>query len=545
MTYAKSNRNDSHQVSMSSQKPKSKTANMKMEKLHEILPLHGRPEIDRLPVSAAHHNASGKLRNIYIRWLSIVLLTLCMYFLIWSAEREPRRSTQDGGIWDYRHPSGLPLKPIPSRLRTFQDCSVRNIQATNLTSLETASSLPLSEFVSRRDRLAQALVHDGLDAFVVEPGYTFSFYGRIPQQDWEPWEPEERPFLMVVRPSSSSDGKVVANTSFLVPTFEAERAKLLGMPFNEPLQLVTWEEHWDPYGTLKDSRAFEDVFKEGRMPKVMVDDEIRDFISRGLGEAGFAVVGLGGAPETVRQTKSTAEIDILRAANTGTVESLRAMRSCMHLGLTESDVATVLDNTMRAAGLDPFFDIVLFDEDASNPHGGSGGNKRLTSETMVLIDVGAHLHGYSSDICRSFFPPSFAKPESNLDMRKFSEDLKHKIDVWNIVLDAQSASLLAMHETASAASVDIAARSVIESAGYAKAFTHRVGHGIGIKAHESPYLNKGNNDTILKANMTFTSEPGIYLPDEFGVRHEDVLLVRSQGMPEVLTGSRATDPWTP
>jgi Xaa-Pro aminopeptidase len=74
-------------------------------------------------------------------------------------------------------------------------------------------------------------------------------------------------------------------------------------------------------------------------------------------------------------------------------------------------------------------------------------------------------------------------------------------------------------------------------------FSHRVGHGIGIKAHESPYLNKGNFNVTLRAGMTFTSEPGIYLVDKFGVRHEDIFLVREDRQPEILTGQRARSPW--
>jgi Xaa-Pro aminopeptidase len=103
----------------------------------------------------------------------------------------------------------------------------------------------------------------------------------------------------------------------------------------------------------------------------------------------------------------------------------------------------------------------------------------------------------------------------------------------------------ALHEGNSAASVDIAARKVITDAGYGDAFTHRVGHGIGIKAHESPYLNKGNVDVTLRAGMTFTSEPGIYLVDKFGVRLEDIFLVQESGEPGILTGTRAVGPWDP
>jgi len=103
----------------------------------------------------------------------------------------------------------------------------------------------------------------------------------------------------------------------------------------------------------------------------------------------------------------------------------------------------------------------------------------------------------------------------------------------------------ALHAGNSAADVDIAARKVITDAGYGEAFTHRVGHGIGIKAHESPYLHKGNVNVTLRSGMTFASEPGIYLLDRFGVRHEDILLVRDGGEPDILTGRRPRGPWDP
>lgn len=441
------------------------------------------------------------------------------------------------------HVPRLPLKDIPEGLKPLQDCSINNIFAdTRLDFLTSAKQPGVSDYVNRRDRLARALVADGYDAFVVEPGYTFTYYANVSQPDWEVWEPEERPFLMVVR-STKVNGSIVADTSFLVPSFEAERARLLGMPFKAPIQVVTYEEHRNPYATFLQSSVFEDI--SGNRPKIMVDEEMRDFISRGLANNGFDVIGLGGQVERVRQIKSEVEIGILKAVNTGTVESLRAMRKCLVPGLTEDDVTQVLDNTMRAAGLDPFFDIVLFDENASNPHGGTNGTKGLEDDTMVLIDVGAHLFGYSSDICRSFFPPFLPQPNSVRDLAKLSDDLKEKLHVWDVVFAAQTASLSELHENSSAAAVDIAARRVITKAGFGAAFTHRVGHGIGIKAHESPYLNKGNINTTLISGMAFTSEPGIYLLDKFGVRHEDVLLVRENGLPDILSGRRALDPWHP
>jgi Xaa-Pro aminopeptidase len=232
--------------------------------------------------------------------------------------------------------------------------------------LGPASPLPVDEFVQRRNNLARALFADQVDAFIVEPGYTFQYYANISQKEWEVWEPEERPFLMIVQPYRNfSTGEIYSVTRFLAPNFEVERVKLLHMPFEEGLTIVPWEEHWNPYETLKNSwKTYPGVDADPKAqttaPKIMVDEEMRDFIQRGLGKNGFDVVGLGGEVQRVRQTKSAREIEILRVVNTGTVEAVRAMRECMYAGLTENDVVEVLDNTLRAAGLEPFFDIVLF-----------------------------------------------------------------------------------------------------------------------------------------------------------------------------------------
>ncbi len=147
-----------------------------------------------------------------------------------------------------------------------------------------------------------------------------------------------------------------------------ERVRLLNMPFKEEDgDIIPWEEDWNPYQTLRDSWVFTSVYPSlsdtqirKRKPKAMVDDEIRDFIQRGLSENGFEVLGLGGEVEKVKQVKTEREIGILRAVNTGTVEAIRAVRGCLYLGLREEEVKEVLDNTLRAGGLEPFFDIVLF-----------------------------------------------------------------------------------------------------------------------------------------------------------------------------------------
>lgn len=387
----------------------------------------------------------------------------------------------------------------------------------------------------RRNSLAKALSIEKIDAFIVEPGYTFSYYANITQPEWEVWEPEERPFVMVIRPETLPDGSIVANTSFLVPHFEETRARLLNMPFEEDIHTITYEEHWNYYTTLYKSG----IWNETLSPTLMVDEEMRDFIQRGFTSSGFTVVGLSGEVEIVRQIKTERELGILKAVNTGTVEAIRATRQCLYAGVSENEVAEILDDTIRAAGMDPFFNIVEFGKSAALPHGGYDGNRRLEPGMFILIDVGAHLYGYSSDVCRTFYPPFVPNPPP----AEFN--VTEQLHVWQIVLDAQNAAVKAMVPNVTAVAVDIAAREVIAAAGYGKGFTHRLGHGIGIKAHESPYLNKGNFKSILRPGMVFTAEPGVYVLNYFGVRHEDLLVVKDNGEAENISGGFAQSPWEP
>ncbi len=429
-------------------------------------------------------------------------------------------------------------------------CTISNLHS-DLSFLDSAKPISKDEFVQRRDNLARALAQNGVDAFVVEPGYTFQYYGNISQTDWEPWEPEERPFLMVIMPeqqtSDESGGKVIkGKMAFLAPHFEEGRVRMLGIPAaEEELDIVVWEEHWDPYKTLAESRLFAHLEAP---PTLMADEEMRDYIVRGLDGAGMRTVGLSPEAELVRQTKTPAEVELLRAVNTGTVVAVRAMRPCLTPGLTEDQVTAILNDALLSVGFGLFFNIVLFEEHGALPHGGFvTGGLELTHESMVVIDVGAHYLGYSSDICRSFLidPPKGKASAAAVEEESGKKLHAEKEKVWQIVLEAQTAAAEAMRPNGTAASVDIAARTVIEHAGYGYGFTHRLGHGIGIKAHESPYLNKWNTGVRLQAGMTFTNEPGIYLENRFGVRHEDIYLVKEDGEAELLTGRRARGVYDP
>ncbi|KAI0835791.1 Prolidase/Aminopeptidase P-like protein [Hypoxylon sp. FL0890] len=481
------------------------------------------------------------------RWHRLFILGLISFNIAWILR-----------AWLFRNAEYKP------NLHQVQKCAIENLHA-DTSFLDKATPIGKDEFLERRDRLARALVASEVDAFVLEPGYTFQYYANTSQIDWEPWEPEERPFLMLIMPLSSESGVVSAKTAFLAPHFEEGRVRMLGIPSRESeLDIVTWEEHWDPYDTLLQSHLFANSETRGHMrkPRLMIDEEMRDFIARGLANAGFKTFGLSPEVELVRQIKSSAEVELLRAVNTGTVVAVRAMRPCLVAGLTEDEVRDILDAALLSVGFDLFFNIVLFEEDGALPHGGFVvGKKKLTHETMVVIDIGAHYLGYSSDICRSFFIDPAAKGKQSFlgsfigTMRLLPDVSKapgetlelhaEKLKVWDIVLQAQTAAAAAFKPNNTAANVDIAARKVIDEAGYGYGFTHRLGHGIGVKAHESPYLNKWNTKVTLQPGMTFTNEPGIYLEGKFGVRHEDIYLVKEDGDAELLTGRRALGPYDP
>jgi Xaa-Pro dipeptidase len=159
---------------------------------------------------------------------------------------------------------------------------------------------------------------------------------------------------------------------------------------------------------------------------------------------------------------------------------------------------------------------VLFGPDAAFPHGTTK-PRPLHAGDVVLVDGGCQVHGYSSDITRSGV---FGAPPTERQRR-----------VWELVRRAQQAAFAAARPGVACEAIDAAARRVIEDGGFGpgyKSFTHRLGHGIGLDGHEWPYMVRGNT-TPLRAGVTFTDEPGVYIPGELGVRHEDTVAVTESG----------------
>jgi Xaa-Pro dipeptidase len=201
--------------------------------------------------------------------------------------------------------------------------------------------------------------------------------------------------------------------------------------------------------------------------------------------------------------KTGEEQGFIREAARRTNLAIDATHKRLRKGTTESEVSRILDQEFARLGVRGG-GLVQFGPSAALPHGGPG-HRRLARGDVVLIDCGCKVRGYSSDVTRTvaFGPPSD-------EVRK----------VYEAVDRAQLAGIEALKAGVTGEEVDRAARRVIEAAGYGSYFTHRLGHGLGMDGHEHPYLVRGNTKPLAAGN-TVTVEPGIYIPEKFGVRIED------------------------
>lgn len=216
----------------------------------------------------------------------------------------------------------------------------------------------------------------------------------------------------------------------------------------------------------------------------------------------------------MRVVKSADEIDKMLVAGQLADEALKIGMDALVEGVTEQEVAALIDMEMKKRGVSEmsFSTLVLFGDHAASPHGSSG-NRQLKQNELVLFDLGVIFNGYASDVTRTVAFGSVSKPDQ---------------EVYHVVLKAYQAAKDAAKPGMRAGELDQIARKVIDDAGYGKYFTHRLGHGIGKTAHEFPSIH-GSNETILEPGMAFSIEPGIYIPGEVGVRIEDCVYITDDG----------------
>ena len=226
----------------------------------------------------------------------------------------------------------------------------------------------------------------------------------------------------------------------------------------------------------------------------------------------------------LRLCKDASEIKSMREAIRIAQEALTATLPIIQPGHSEKEISAELVINLFRLGSEPelpFAPIVAGGPNSANPHAAPT-DRALCFGDLLVIDWGASYEGYFSDLTRTF-----AIGEVDPELRLIYETVK----------EANAAGRAAGGPKLKAGTVDQAARAIIEKAGYGKYFTHRTGHGLGMEAHEEPYMF-GANEQILEPGMVYTVEPGIYLPGRGGVRIEDNMVVTTDGAETMSSFSR-------
>jgi Xaa-Pro dipeptidase len=298
------------------------------------------------------------------------------------------------------------------------------------------------------------------------------------------------------------------------PAFEEGRARelLANSPEGKNADVRTWQENENPYQLL--ARGLKDLnISAGTLG---VEETVRFAFSDAIAKATSHLKIVSGTAVTAgcRMIKSEHELDLMRLANKATLTAYHAAYQTLHEGMTHAELEEMIMAAYGELGFSGEVDIDI-GENSSFPHG-STVPQVIREGTLVMLDDGCTVEGYQSDITRTFV------------FGKHSDKMKK---VFEIVHRAQAAALKTARPGVECQAVDAAARKVISDAGYGpdyKFFTHRLGHGIGMDGHEWPYLVRGNA-TLLASHMTFSDEPGIYMPGEFGVRLEDDMHITESG----------------
>lgn len=317
----------------------------------------------------------------------------------------------------------------------------------------------------------------------------------------------ERPNIALI----SRDG-----LSFIMPVLEY--AKLERHPELEA-QAYLWG---DTEGYMG---AFEQAIRSLKLDKARIGMDgmtMRVFELLAFKRAGLSIDAtqdVGQALLMMRAIKTPAEIDAMRRAVQVSEQALKALMSWVQVGMSETQIATKLNQELQAAGSqgNAFAPLVLTGEKSALPHGNSDG-RILQADEFLLIDYGGMVDDYPADITRTF-----CLGQASAEMQK----------IHDTVLRANEAARKLAKPGVTCGDVDKAARDVIEAAGYGKYFTHRLGHGIGLEGHELPQVASGV-DVPLQEGMVFTIEPGIYIQGFGGVRIEDDVVVTATGL-DVLT----------
>jgi Xaa-Pro dipeptidase len=352
---------------------------------------------------------------------------------------------------------------------------------------------PISQ-AERLERIAKArqlMQQNGIGAVIVESGSSLDYLTGVQ------WHRSERLTAAVI--PAQGDPIIVT------PFFESPSiAEMLAVP----AEIRTWNEDEDP---LKLVAGFLRERGVAGAP-VAFEETDRYFIADRLAQQLPSMKAVNANPvvRALRLIKSPAELALMQVANDITLKAMRHAGENARAGMTPADYGAAIDAATATLGGSPEFSLVLIDEAAALPHGSR--KPQVTKRgSVVLFDCGCTVHGYQSDISRTFVFGAAPTAEQRR--------------VWNQVHDGQQIAIRAAKLGVPAGSVDDAVRAAYTSWGYGPGYklpglSHRTGHGIGMDGHEPAYLVHGDM-TPLAPGMCFSDEPGIYIPGKFGIRLED------------------------
>ncbi|MGA7849078.1 MAG: Xaa-Pro peptidase family protein [Terriglobales bacterium] len=367
-----------------------------------------------------------------------------------------------------------------------------------------ASPISVEERAERQETARRLMRENNLSAILLAQGTSLAYFTGIR------WQGGERLFAMVL--------PLKGEAFYVSPAFEEGRAReqIAQSPEGAAPDVRVWQEDESPYERVAQGLSDRGI----ATGTVGVEETVKFVFSDNLRKAASSATFTSATPVTAgcHMIKSRHEIDLMRLAAKVTLAAYEATYRSLKVGMTQRDVADMLEAAHRELGFEGGADVQV-GEYSSFPHG-SAQPQEIREGTIVMIDGGCSVEGYQSDITRTFV------------LGKAPDKTKDKMNhVFDIVHRAQSAALATAKPGVEAGSVDAAARKVIADAGYGpdyKYFTHRLGHGMGMDGHEWPYLVRGNQ-TRLQPEMTFSDEPGIYIRGEFGIRLEDDMHILEAG----------------
>lgn len=370
----------------------------------------------------------------------------------------------------------------------------------------TAGAKPIS-VEERRARIAKLqwlMVEQKIGALILESGSSLDYFTGIQ------WHRSERTTAAVI----PARGDIVVVT----PAFEEPSIRET-LAVGDDVR--PWNEHENPFallvGALRDRGVTSEPIAFESTTRLFIVDGVRD-----ASAGAYRVVSGDALVKAVRLIKSPAELALMQTANDVTLAALRYVHGNVRAGMRPSEIADMMNAATVALGGAPEFALVLINEASAYPHG-SHQPQTLHEGSVILMDVGCTVHGYQSDISRTWV---MGKPTAK--QRK----------VWDTVKRGQEIALATAKLGTPVGAIDDAVRAYYEKEGWGPGYKlpglpHRTGHGIGLDGHESPYLVHGDA-TPLAPGMCFSDEPGIYIPGEFGIRLEDCWHMTESG-PKLFT----------